>query len=83
MSIQETYLQGIGDAIRGKDGTTAPIPANTFAARIAAIPSGASVGMPDLKVAIDSVISIDPITLDEISILIEPKLTPSITVTVN
>lgn len=40
MSIQETKLKAIADAIREKDGTTEPIPANTFPERIRAIPSG-------------------------------------------
>lgn len=40
MSYQETKLQAIADAIREKDGTTAPIPANDFPARIRAIPTG-------------------------------------------
>lgn len=37
MSVQENYLKSIADAIREKDGSTDPIPANTFAARIRAI----------------------------------------------
>lgn len=40
MSTQETYLQGIADAIREKDGTAEPIQAKSFAARIRAIPVG-------------------------------------------
>lgn len=40
MSYQETKLQAIADAIREKDGTTEPIPANDFPARIRAIPTG-------------------------------------------
>lgn len=40
MSVQENKLKAIADAIREKDGTTAPIPANDFPARIRAIPSG-------------------------------------------
>lgn len=42
MSIQETKFLDIADAIREKDGTTAPIIANDFAARIRAIKT-----MPD------------------------------------
>ena len=37
MSTQETYLKGIADAIRSKDGTTGPIQASTFADRISAL----------------------------------------------
>ena len=44
MSIQENHLKAIADAIREKDGTTAPIPAADFPTRIQAIPSG---GLPD------------------------------------
>lgn len=40
MSIQETYLQGIADAIRSKDGTTDSIQASKFAERISAIQVG-------------------------------------------
>lgn len=40
MSIQETNLKAIADAIRAKEGTTEAIPANTFAERIAAIQTG-------------------------------------------
>lgn len=39
MSTQETKLKAIADAIREKDGTTAPIPANDFPERIRAISS--------------------------------------------
>lgn len=44
MSIQEAKLQAIADAIREKDGTTEPIPANDFPTRIKAIPSGGDGG---------------------------------------
>lgn len=40
MSIQEEKLKAIADAIREKDGTTEPIPANDFPARIRAIETG-------------------------------------------
>lgn len=40
MSIQEEKLTAIADAIREKDGTSDPIPANDFPARIRAIPTG-------------------------------------------
>lgn len=37
MSIQETNLKAIADAIREKEGSTEPIPANAFASRISAL----------------------------------------------
>lgn len=40
MSVQENKLKAIADAIREKDGTTDPIPANDFPARIRTIPTG-------------------------------------------
>lgn len=40
MSVQETKLAAIADAIRDRDGTTAPIAAGDFPARIRAIPGG-------------------------------------------
>ena len=40
MSIQEANLKAIADAIREKEGTAEPIPANDFAARILAIQGG-------------------------------------------
>lgn len=40
LSTQENYLRAIADAIREKDATTQPIPAQDFAARILAIPAG-------------------------------------------
>ena len=46
MSIQETKLQAIANAIREKDGTTEPIPANDFPARIRAIKTGSSFAIP-------------------------------------
>lgn len=42
MSVQETYLQGIADAIRAKTGETSTIQASKFAEKIAAISTGAS-----------------------------------------
>ena len=45
MSVQETKLKAIADAIRAKDGTTEPIPANDFADRILALETGGS--LPD------------------------------------
>lgn len=45
MSTQETKLREIADAIREKDGTTEPIPANDFPARIRAIETGGK--LPD------------------------------------
>lgn len=46
MSIQETKLQAIANAIREKDGTTEPIPANDFPARIRAIKTGSGFAIP-------------------------------------
>ena len=40
MSVQETYLAAIADAIRAKEGSTDPIPASSFAERIAGIQTG-------------------------------------------
>ena len=40
MSIQETNLKTIADAIRAKEGSTDPIKASTFPERIAAIQTG-------------------------------------------
>lgn len=40
MSVQETKLAAIANAIRDRDGTTAPISAGDFPARIRAIPGG-------------------------------------------
>ena len=40
MSIQETNLKSIADAIRAKEGSTDPIKASTFPERIAAIQTG-------------------------------------------
>ena len=34
MSVQENHLKAIADAIRAMEGSTAPIPASEFAARI-------------------------------------------------
>lgn len=40
MSVQETKLTAIADAIREREGSTEPIPAGDFAARILALPGG-------------------------------------------
>ncbi len=40
MSVQETNLAAIADAIRAKEGSSETIPASSFAARIAAIKTG-------------------------------------------
>lgn len=40
MSTQGDYLSGIADAIRAKEGSSDPIPADTFAERIAQITTG-------------------------------------------
>lgn len=42
MNLTEVF-SGIATAIRDKDGSSTPIPAEEFAARIAAIPSGSAV----------------------------------------
>ena len=44
MSVQETKLAAIADAIREREGSTGPIPAGDFAARILALPGGS---LPD------------------------------------
>ena len=44
MSVQETKLKAIADAIREKEGTTAPIRANDFPSRILALETG---GVPE------------------------------------
>ena len=49
LSIQETRLKAIADAIREKDGTTAPIPAADFPARILAL-SAAPEGLHTITV---------------------------------
>lgn len=46
MSFQEEKLTAIADAIREKDGTTEPILANDFAARILAIKAGSDFAIP-------------------------------------
>lgn len=40
MSTQEGKLKAIADAIRQKEGTTEPIPADSFASRILALEAG-------------------------------------------
>lgn len=52
MSIQEDNLKAIADAIREKDGTTAPIVANDFPDRIRAIEGKSEFAVP-LVVALD------------------------------
>ena len=44
MSVQENHLKAIADAIRAMEGSTAPIPASEFAARIQAIQTGIDTG---------------------------------------
>lgn len=56
MSVQETKLAAIADAIREKEGSTGPIPAGDFAARILALPGGS---LPD-NVRTITVTSSDP-----------------------
>ena len=50
MSVQENKLKAIADAIREKDGTTEPIPANDFAARILAIQGGGGVTLESISI---------------------------------
>lgn len=50
MSVQENKLKAIADAIREKDGTTEPIPANDFAARILAIQGGGDVTLESIAI---------------------------------
>lgn len=56
MSVQETNLAAIANAIRQKEGTTEPIPAADFAPRILALPSS---GLPE-NVRTITVTSSDP-----------------------
>ena len=56
MSVQETKLTAIADAIRQKEGSTGPIPAGDFAARILALPEDS---LPD-NVRTITVTSSDP-----------------------
>ena len=56
MSVQETKLKAIADAIREKEGSTGPIPAGDFAARILALPGDS---LPD-NVRTITVTSSDP-----------------------
>lgn len=55
MSTQEQNLQAIAEAIRQKEGSTGPIPALDFAARILAIPTGSGPGF-----AVPLVVTVDP-----------------------
>lgn len=57
MSIQETNLSAIADAIRTKDGTSAPIPAQDFADRILAIPTGGGVDTSDATATASDILS--------------------------
>ena len=52
MSTQETKLKAIADAIREKEGSTEPIPASAFAARILGIQTGSAFAVP-LTVTVD------------------------------
>lgn len=49
MSIQENRFTDIANAIRRKDGTTAPIKALDFAERILALPEGGDSGISILE----------------------------------
>ena len=55
MSIQETNLKSIADAIRAKEGSTDPIKASTFPERIAAIQTG--VDTSDATATADKILS--------------------------
>lgn len=55
MSIQETNLKTIADAIRAKEGSTDPIKASTFPERIAAIQTG--VDTSDATATADQILS--------------------------
>lgn len=50
MSVQETKLKDIADAIREKDGTTEPIPANDFPERIRAIQGGGGIELESISI---------------------------------
>ncbi len=50
MSVQEANLRAIADAIREKDGSTAPISANEFPARILAIQGGGDVTLESIAI---------------------------------
>ena len=50
MSVQETKMKEIADAIREKDGTTEPIPANDFPERIRAIQGGGGIQLESISI---------------------------------
>lgn len=50
MSVQEDKLKAIADAIREKEGTSEPIPAGDFAARILAIRGGGDVTLESISI---------------------------------
>lgn len=50
MSTQEQKLAAIADAIREKDGTTEPIPANDFPERIRAIQGGGGIELESISI---------------------------------
>ncbi|MBD5099233.1 MAG: hypothetical protein HDT35_06785 [Clostridiales bacterium] len=50
MSVQESKLKDIADAIREKDGTTEPIPANDFPERIRAIQGGGGIELESISI---------------------------------
>ena len=50
MSVQETKMKEIADAIREKDGTTEPIPANDFPERIRAIQGGGGIELASISI---------------------------------
>ena len=57
MSIQEDNLTAIANAIRTKDGTSAPIPAENFASRILAIPTGGGLDTSDATATASDILS--------------------------
>lgn len=57
MSVQEDNLTAIANAIRTKDGTSAPIPAENFASRILAIPTGGGLDTSDATATASDILS--------------------------
>lgn len=57
MSVQETNLEAIAEAIRQKEGSTGPIQASRFAERILALPTG---GGGSCTFAVPLVVTVEP-----------------------